>query len=94
MLEEFEIRALENRIVSRVVDELAKRFAPPAPQQPVLNRMQAAAYVGKSLPGFAAWRARLGVRPCSSGRYARRHLDAAMEREARGVFTPHNRRVA
>lgn len=50
----------------------------------VLSRDDAKVYVGRdSDDAFDAWRKKHKVRSCSHGRYAKRHLDAALQHEAR-----------
>lgn len=51
---------------------------------PVLNADEAMAYVGKDgEQSFRRWRKKWRVPMCADGRYARRELDAGMNREAR-----------
>jgi hypothetical protein len=50
----------------------------------VLTRDDAKIYVGRdSDDSFDAWRKKHKVRACSHGRYAKRHLDVALQFEAR-----------
>lgn len=61
------------------VAERMQRFA-----APVLTLDEATRFVGKrSASAFYRWADELKVKPCSQGRYSRRALEMAMNKEAR-----------
>lgn len=72
------------RLQGQAIDALARRV--PAQPCPILTRPEAIRYVRTdSDSAFSRWCVRWHVRPCSQGRYARRQLDAALQREALGT---------
>lgn len=72
------LEALAMRVAQLVLE------ANQAQRRPVLTRAEARAYVGKeSDSAFDRWAAAWHVVPCAHGRYARGHLDRALEREAK-----------
>lgn len=71
------IDAIARRVVERLQHVRARNDY-------VLSRDDAKVYVGRpSDDSFDAWRKRHKVRPCSHGRYSKRHLDVALQFEAR-----------
>jgi hypothetical protein len=71
------LSANEEEMIRRIVAELAGNT------KPVLDRAQAIKYTNHySDTAFDRWRKKMNVTACSQGRYARGHLDRAMQREA------------
>ena len=69
--------------VRHIVDQLAIELRNQRNEY-VYSRDRAKVYVDRSSDdAFDAWRKKHKVRSCSHGRYAKRHLDAALQNEAR-----------
>jgi len=75
---------LSSESIERIATRVTAMLAAKSGNKFVLNRCDAKTYVGKaSDDAFDAWRKRWKVAACSHGRYARRVLDRALEKEAR-----------
>lgn len=76
---------IDQPTIDAIADAIAKRLSPQPVSNPyVLNRKQAKHYVGKlSDDAFDDWCHKHKVKRCGHGRYAIRHLDRALELEAR-----------
>lgn len=75
--------------IEAIAQRVAELMRAPAPTLQVLTRGEAKVYVKRPSEGaFVAWCRRWKIRPASHGRYARRELDLALEREGGIKHTP------
>lgn len=73
---------LADQDIDRLADAVAARML--RMKAPVLTSREAAAFVGKrSASAFERWCERHKVKRCDKGRYSRRALEYAMNKEAR-----------